>query len=241
MANYRDDRDALRNKADVLAGELEGTKAELEQVEAENEAKDAEIARLRKLAGERPAARRNAMTSPLFLAIMAGALSVAGGLTFFLMGSRRTPVPALPAQVTVPARVDPALPSVPMKLTKVRFEAKVAKVTGRTDVKVGEACAIEVASVGGDRPFQELTVACGAAELYRLSNAAGTVMSMSRWNLAETAGGYSLEFEDVGQRSSDARAQTAIATAQKAGRIFTDGAVPTEVTLEIAAVGKPHD
>ena len=53
IANYRDDRDALRDKADVLAGELAGTKSDLDAAAREIDAKDAEIARLRKIAGER--------------------------------------------------------------------------------------------------------------------------------------------------------------------------------------------
>lgn len=251
MANYRDDRDALRDRADVLAQELDGAKAELGRKDAELAKNEAELARLRKLAGERPPPSNGKRVA--LLASITGSFVILGGVISMTLLTKAAPpavivaspppIEATPIPVEAPATPQPEVPVVE---THATFGAKVKSVVGRTDVRVGQVCSILLdaeSRPGGDK-VDQIAITCDGVPLYELSNMKGSITSMTSWAYgpvsAEDPEHFVLRFEDLGPRSSEARPQISLSSEQGVARIFSDGVTRMEVVFSMDKVGKRY-
>jgi len=246
MASYRDDRDALRDKAETLAQELDAARGEGDRKDAELAQNEAEISRLRKLAGERPPPRPR--TRAAILVAVTGSMVILGGVVSFTMMRASHPPHPMAQPAPLPVEMAPLLPRAGIRTAvvaaplHVRFGAKVRSVVGRDDVKVDQACEIFVDSqdVDGETRFDELMVTCGTVELHRLTQTGGAITSLTSWGIGpatDDPGRYILSYEDIGPRSGDARAQISMSSEQGTARIFVEGARRSEVVLTVDRLG----
>lgn len=250
---YRDERDALRNRSEHLADELETARRELEAARAQvaaHESKDvdderriAELSeRLAKLEGRpRPAGATRAKTSaaPVISVVAAVVVAAIGGAVFFVVSARR-PAPQRTAPPVAPVTTNrPAVPTA-APARHVTFRAKVAKASG-APVAAGAACTLEadLAMRADGREVRDLVLSCGATRLYkRGENDGQTIISSSRWSFDEAASGgagrhhYRVLFEDKGQRSSRLY-QIFVDTHEKRARLWRDEPDRASIDLTI--------
>jgi hypothetical protein len=250
MSTYRDDREALRGRVDLLEEELAASQSALEESRKlaggqRVEELERRMAEARKvidgLQGEldalRPKPRRYA--GPAVALAMAGAVMVtSAGAVGFLLLRRVAPPPVPPARrvtpplVVAPPPVPPAPTSTAATPKPMRYATAVwsAKVTGSTGAAppVGTPCAIE-AKLHGDGAtlgVEALDVRCGGKSLYSSSDPLeGVSMRSSRAAEEPAAGGAqvyaALRWEDKGTRSG-ARTQISLDAGRRAAAVWTD-------------------
>jgi hypothetical protein len=262
MSNYRDDRDALRDRVRSLEEEVETSHRELEEQRrvadgtrvAELEARMAEARRvIDGLQREVDAIRPQRRGPTLAYVIAGGAVTLVAGMGAFLVLVRSTPRPPpppfeSPAPVVVATAVTPpAAPTPaprPRRSETARFGAKVRSSTGAAPGP-GAKCSVEakVAGDGDSLSVTALDVVCGSVALYRSSDPINGV-SMSTTSVEEELGASSgvvytaLRWDDKGERTG-ARGQISLASAHRAATIWRDSVPTFKVALEIDAASAP--
>lgn len=240
MSNYRDDRDALREKAEALSTELQDARADLQEKEAALGKKDAEIARLRRLTGERPPTRSGNRVA--MLVAVSASLAVLGGVVSFTL-MRSAPAPAPIPAMPLPVEARPGTASTDRAKTVASFPATVTSVLERKDVTVGQRCDVRVVATGTTSrdKLEDVTITCDGHVIYALTNRMGSVTSMTSWTLGTTTDDdhFAFRFEDVGARTSDARSQLTLSSEQGTARLFDDAqGTRREVVFSLKSGGR---
>lgn len=217
LMGYRDDREALRQKAETLTAELEETRELLEETRAKlgaQEAKDVQdeaqlaalSAKLKKL--EKKAARQQGTVNrpfdpetgqPLtdeqianqkFLGWTLGGLLLVVFVVFMVMliASPKENETAPTAANPTPARPSPPIP--PARTARVVFQGEVVDATG-ISIQKGAPCTLhaELVATGQTQTIPDLYVICGSSLLYKKGETNGDIMmSNSKWEFWEKPG-----------------------------------------------------
>lgn len=254
MGRYRNERDALRHRADHLQDELRHAEARLSEAEqrlVEQARKDeeeekqlaylrSEVERLRVKTGEAPVApAQGPSRTPLVVGLGAVAVAV-GGALMWLTFSSSEPVVVGPQAV---AQTEPAVAPVPAAEPQVAlFGAEVVATTGASQVEVGEPCLIS-ATVAGGGTVTDLQVRC-REEIYRSDTKRGEGAESYKVNHAEVKAGEGVYRHKLfyGRRGSwtGPRPQIALNSYQHRATIWREGADAWSVTLHLDAFSFPR-
>lgn len=264
MSNYRDDREALRSRANALEEDLAAKEKELAALRSagppierlDKLTRDlgdaqAEIARLREAYG--PAPKRGRL-----LPIALGVASVAAiGFGAAYYSSRREaakpqpPPPAAPTEALHPPQ--PVVVSAPAPAPKptpvvepaarsmaATWTAKVKSAKGSPLAK-GTPCTISARILSDRRVHASgVSVKCGDTSLYASSDRFEGTSSMDS-DVDEERGkdGFvrALTYSDKGERTG--KKQVAIATRDRVARVWDDGATKIEIELEVTPFDAP--
>ncbi len=259
---FRDDRDALKHKAEDLEAQLKAAQAEIDRNrdEAGRAARlEQELAQaremLQRIEAQLPARAPRASASRVGL-FVGGAVALAGLGGFLLLRAEPAPVPppvasvaaVSPPAVQAPAplatlpKVSPvAPPSPPVTAQRVRWPAKVKTATGLPLAK-GAACSID-AVLRASKPH-EVTVSCGAEILYRSTDKLEGMAHMSSGageqpGLAKDTAQARLKWDDVGARTGP-RTQASLDTSARAAVAFRETAPAFRVELDVATWSEPY-
>lgn len=267
--NYRDERDALRNRIDGLEQDLQEAKqaqqddaakrARIEQIEAQMRQTEENLRNMRaELASMGAPQKPQKNLVPLFAAM--GLMVLAGAVAaVFLVrapGPRppqvvvETPhIPATPAVTQAPIPEipadDPLKPApFPARQAKVQWTGQVTRATG-LGLASGSKCTIDATleSTGEKQQVPELSVKCGDKTVYdskdRLEG-----MSMNSAGMAEEPGKESGTFAYAVSYSdtgarSGPRTQVTIDTSQKQGIVWSDVIPAFRVEFSVPALSAP--
>ncbi|HHH31572.1 MAG TPA: hypothetical protein ENK57_24930, partial [Polyangiaceae bacterium] len=247
--HYRDERDALRHRADNLSEELRTAEQRLQQTEqrlAEHEQKDvqdeeelarlrAEVERLRRKTGEVPPSPQQRPKVALIVAGLLVAVTMAGVIAGFLLHA----VPPPPDAVVVAPKPAEPPPTIPAQRAFWGGEV-IASEGGKANV--GDGCLVEAAlAPGGD--VSDVVVRCGQATLYRASEPTRSGMVQLDGGHAELANGdqhlHILRYRNTGDWSGP-RAKLDLDSAKHRARVFKSGAEAWSVTIHLADLSFPR-
>jgi hypothetical protein len=247
---FRDDREALRQRAESLKHQLDATERELAEKrqraeDAERLEKELDEARERidRLEGRRPAGQGKAG-----LAIGAGmlaALAVAA-IGFFAVSTRRAVLPpgGTPMEVATPPVARPPAKNAAApagRALETSWSGKVRRADGLT-LAAGAPCRVKATlRTGAEAPTVDIE--CGGKFLYRSTDALEGTSSTSFAHLelpAAEAGmtGHSLIYQDQGARTG-ARTQASINSPERAASAWRDGAPAFRVDIDLDELSSP--
>ena len=251
---FRDDREALRSKAQVLEADVQDLREELARARAalaaheeKDESDQAELARLRaevtRLDPEKEVPSPTPdVTTQHRSAILAGVFVFAAGIAVLFLAWQAShgekpvenaPSPPTPRHLPPPAPSPGRAPIAPGPLDVMRFGAVVASAEG-SSLSAGDACVIE-AEVSASHEVGRVWVWCDDL-LYDSTMSGGTEMTAheSHVNALELELGryvYTLSVQDTGMRTGP-RPQIAIDTGSSTTRVWRDDtATPLDVRL----------
>jgi hypothetical protein len=166
---FRDDREALRQRVDMLTRELSATREHAESLAGQKE-------RAEELEEELAKAllRLNEIESPKrsHVPLIAGAAvatlmiaAVVGGVMVVRTSSSAVVAVAPPPVPTIPSPPPPIVPE-PRHFEPIAFSAPVSDVTGRAPVHEGETCDVLIAPTEGGGFACRVTVSCDGETVY---------------------------------------------------------------------------
>ncbi|HSO00477.1 MAG TPA: hypothetical protein VLS89_19430 [Candidatus Nanopelagicales bacterium] len=261
MSSYREERDALRARAESLEQDLGQVRGELREAQQALDAAQRATPRerleqlerdlaaaqrgLRDLKGQMAATERPPPPSrigALVAATTVGLTLLGAGTALVLM--RPSPVHvAEPVQVEEPAQVEePQIPAAPAaERARDRFEARwegsVVSASG-VNLRAGSPCVAEarLASTQGEEAIEVegLTVRCGGVDLYRSSDELnGVSMLRSGAAMAADGKGYALIYDDTGDRTGD-RSQVSLGSAAGEARVWRATVPSFDVRIKLS-------
>lgn len=261
---YRDDRDALRHRANNLETDLEAAERRLREAEDElrqHEEKDAreqqELEALRKeverLKPTKPEVSKPA-TAPQNAALSVGLAVAFGALLFgfFLMtggpeeGSDPVPQPAapLPAEAQLPAVGPPVVSAVEQKRGTGLFGARVLA-SDDPKIPAGTPCVVEasLASAGSEVGVKNVVVQCEGERIYDAATPIGGGMQNRSGGALELSTDgrhhYLAEFSLTGQWDGE-RPQMKLSTKAQQARVWSEGLEPRSIALRVDDFGFPR-
>lgn len=264
MSNYRDDREALRMRANALEEDLAAKQKEIDKLRADgppaerleklsNDLADAqqEIARLKQVYGPKPAPQTGRVAAGIAVAVVA-----VGGVVALASRKPSTPTYVAPPKIStatldrdlmsIVTSVKPTIPDPPPKPERVKrtmsssWKAKVKRAKG-SPYAPGTACEISATVIeDGALHAGGVAVKCGDGTLYSSSDRFDGTSSMSSGVEEDRVpGGFAraLVYSDKGERTG--KPQIAIDTRGRAARVWDDGATKMEVELEVDTYDPP--
>lgn len=260
---FRDDRDALRARADAasreaeeLRDELERAKRDLQAHESKDEHDEKELAELRRkvarLEGKRPPGDASQTNRGGFIAVGAAAVFflVVGAVTYTTssetMEAAAPPKPAVAVPTPPEPQPEPPPTAVgPAPNDVAVWPALVARSEGDGPA-VGTGCAVVGALTRGP-DFRDLEIHCGPEPLYRSGMSGGAEMTMHESSLRSlvAAGDHGYEvfegatYQDVGTRSGP-RPQVRFESSERRLRVWREVGERFDLTLLVDARSAPR-
>jgi hypothetical protein len=263
---YRDDRAAMRQRAQNLEDQLAEASSKLQEAQArlsQQQQKDeqeerqlaqlqSEVAHLRGRLGlptVQPA-RNTRVRIVLFFSL--ATMLLGGAFGFFLVAASDEPdqqvgVAHPPAEVTVVSPPTPAIPGAtaasPKPSELALFGAEVIAESGGK-VNVGDGCVLRVKLQVGLQ-LGNVDVRCGQTVLYRSTDPRGSGTNALNREIRElpafeeNSWRYALNYVDRGPHSGS-RAQIIAKTQTHRARVYREGAVNWSVSLHISDVSFPR-
>ncbi len=250
--SYRDDREALRQRAEDLAAELDAARQKLARREAElaeraerDAAEEQELAELRDRVKQLSPSESKKPEQARAVAIGAGALVIAGICAAAVAANSRSKsravsqapkleLPAASVSAQTRAATEPTTPIV--------VPGTVTEVSGRSDVRIGDPCIVLADARPGRAAPKDLVVRCGEQELYRLSDTSGSVTSKWTWDLRPQSHSgksrYALSWEDIGSRTGS-RPQARIDSYRRKAKLWQAGGFSVEILLSPLSFAEP--
>jgi len=266
---YRDDRAAMRQRAQNLEDQLAEASSKLHEAEdrlSQQQQKDeqeerllsqlqSEVAHLRGRLGlpTRQPARNN--HTAIIIAISVALMAFGGAFGFYLLTSdepsgpdEQAGVAHPPAEVTVVSPPTPAIPKVAAgaatKPTELALFGAVVIAESGGKVEVGDGCMLRVKLQVGLQ-IGNVDVRCGQTVLYRSTDPRGSGKNMLRREIRELAAfdedvwRYGFHYVDSGPHSGS-RAEITVDTQTHRARVYREGAVSWSVSLHIRDLSFPR-
>ncbi len=234
---FRDDRDALKQKAADLEGELATAQRELEERRQEGErlrALERELARTRAALGR--ATQPKGPRIALVIGILVSLLMLAGVAAFILVARATPHMDPVTVEAASPA---PAPPPEPRRVDAA-WKGRIKTATGDAPA-AGTPC--DVRGVLRSPQGTEVSVTCGGRSLYRSTDQLAG-MSQHSHEAGEVPGAqpgetqHHLSWDDVGARTGE-RTQASINTSAGRASVWRDTEPSFRVEIEVSELSDP--